>query len=191
MLRKEKDAYLIGIVREEGAIYGVRLAAELLSKSYEVYFTIPDTLEERTKETKLYGEEILSWVRELSERHGERFHYTKASYLLPLIKHGEVVFKDSILIPFDNASIGNVVTGLCNDGIDEIAALIYSQHKRMLTVTKGAPTNAYEIEAWSKLINHNVKVVPMLDGFNTKSIKLGELVDEMVNRILETIGLSD
>jgi flavin prenyltransferase len=164
-----------------GAIYGVRLLQVLEEQKIPVELVISDTAKIVMKE-ELGSEARLPEASRLLRIHD--FHDFTAS-----IASGSYPTDGMVVIPCSMGTLGAIASGLSQNLIHRAADCTIKEGRKLILVPRETPLSAIHLENMLKLSRLGVKIVPPMPAFYSGQQKISDLVDFVVGKILDQMGI--
>ena len=94
-----------------------------------------------------------------------------------------------IICPCSSNTLGEVASGLGSNLISRAAAVHLKESRRLIVVPREMPLSQIEIENMLRLARAGVIVCPAAPGFYMQPASIGELVDFVVGKICDLVGV--
>ena len=187
MERKNKGEYVVGISREEGCIYGIRLIAELLSRGNEVRLVLSQSLEEAVKSGNI---ELCQWLDSLLNKYHEQLIVCDDE-VKDAVSGGRYLYDAVIIVPCGRELFQEM---LCESDEDRIAAVAKQciwEHRPIIIVPERTDITLDYLEEMVKLAGKGVKIIPAIMEMSMRTLSLEEMIDTMVGRILDSLKIEN
>jgi 4-hydroxy-3-polyprenylbenzoate decarboxylase len=187
------STFVIGITGASGAVYGLRLLEALVAGGHCLHVIASPTGRSILKdETGLdLGATPASARAALADRlgtdadvtvHGERNLYAP-------VASGSFRTDAMVLAPCSMKAAAAVAHGLAEGLIERAADVHLKEGRPLVLVPRETPLSAIHLENLLKLARLGVRVVPAMPGFYTHPKTVEDLVDFVVARILDQLGV--
>ena len=171
---------VVGITGASGSIYAVRLIEVLREQGIEVYAVITDS-----------GQRVLDYecgvtMEELSRR---------VDVLYPNVDVGAAVASGSfrmdamVVLPCSMKTAGAIAHGVTDDLLTRAADVTLKEGRRLLLVPRETPMHEIHLENLLRLARAGGVVMPAAPGFYHRPETLDDLVNMMVGKILDRLGI--
>ena len=177
-----------------GAPYGLRLLECLIASGAKVYLMVSPP-----------GQVVLSMETDLkvsgrpaemqayfSERYGaaeEQLQvFAKDQWMAP-IASGSGVADAMVICPCTTGTLSAVACGSSNNLIERAADVAIKESKSLSMVVRETPLSAIHLENMLKLARLGVTILPATPGFYQKPQSIDDIVDFIVARILDQLGI--
>jgi len=189
-----KDRITLAITGASGAQYGLRLLECLLAADRQVYLMIstPAQVVIATEtDIKLPGraDEQQSF---LSERYGAKPDqlqvFGKDQWMSP-VASGSNSARAMVICPCSSATLSSVAQGSSRDLIERAADVMLKERRQLILVTREMPVSSIHLENMLKLSNQDVTIMPASPGFYHRPESINDLVDFVVARVLDHLGI--
>jgi len=187
------STFVIGITGASGAVYGLRLLEALVAGGHRLHVIASPTGRSILKdETGLdLGATPASARAALAARlgaeadvtvHGERNLYAA-------VASGSFRTDAMVIAPCSMKAAAAVAHGLAEGLIERAADVHLKEGRPLVLVPRETPLSAIHLENLLKLARLGVRVVPAMPGFYTHPKTVEDLVDFVVARILDHLGV--
>ncbi|MDC0611284.1 UbiX family flavin prenyltransferase [Vibrio sp.] len=177
-----------------GAPYGLRLLQCLLAEHYHVYLLISSAA--RVVLATEHGLKLSSNPEKAREQLIEHFGCTeslltvcgKEDWFSP-VASGSAAPKKMIVCPCSAGSVAAIAHGMSDNLIERAADVVIKEKGQLVLVVRETPFSSIHLENMLKLSQIGVTIMPAAPGFYHQPKTIEELVDFMVARILDHIGI--
>ena len=170
---------VLGITGASGVIYGIRLAEEL-SKSGSQLTTIVSDAGKTVIATEVAGG--LSRLAKIGPILSE--HDLEAA-----ISSGSTRFDASVICPCSMKSLSAIANGFAYNLLCRNVDVAIKEHRKVVLVIRETPLSQIHLENMIKLARVGVTIMPASPGFYHKPASIDDLVNHVVGKILDTIGI--
>jgi len=184
---------VVGITGASGAIYGLRLIEELLANQNRVAVLLSNAGRQvLAYETGLHLEEdSLAAVASLREKFnaGESLQvYTMDDFFAP-IASGSSAPEAVVICPCSMGTLGRIAAGLSDNLLERVADVALKERRQLLLVPRETPFNQIHLENMLRISQAGGQILPAMPGFYQKPQSVDELVDFVVGKILDQLGV--
>jgi len=102
---------------------------------------------------------------------------------------GSSQFDAMVIIPCSMGSVGRIATGISNSLITRAADVFLKERRKLILVARETPWNLLHAKNVTTLLEAGAIFLPAMPSFYSKPQSLEELVDTVVWRILDQLGL--
>jgi 4-hydroxy-3-polyprenylbenzoate decarboxylase len=177
---KGDNRIVVGVTGASGTVLAFRLLESL--KNFERHLIISDGAKRvMTAETDLTLEDF----SKLAE------HVYDDSDLAAPVSSGSFRFRSFVIIPCSNTTLARMAAGMADTLITRIAAVSMKERRRMVIVPREMPLSSIYIENMLKLSTNGVIVAPAMPGYYTKPETAGDMVNFVVSRVLDLMGIDN
>lgn len=169
---------IVAITGASGVIYGKRLLEELKKRDIEVHLVVSDAA------VKVAVSELgaVDWTAIAT--------YTyKPDDLTAPIASGSFKFDAMVIVPTSMKTLGALASGYCDDLISRAADVQLKEGRRLIVVPRETPLHFIHLRNMARLSRMGVTVVPAMPGFYHGPKTVSDIVDFMVGKILDQIGV--
>jgi 4-hydroxy-3-polyprenylbenzoate decarboxylase len=102
---------------------------------------------------------------------------------------GSHLFQALIVVPCSGTTLGKIASGIADNLVTRAAAVALKEHRPMILVPRETPSSAIALENQLKLARLGVVILPASPGFYGAPKRIADLVDFIVARILDQLGV--
>jgi len=170
--------FVVGVTGASGAVYARRLI-EVLGDRADVVVS-RDAEPVLAFETGLSREDFVA---------GARVAYRGDDLSAP-IASGSHPFEALVIVPCSGTTLAKIATGLADNLVTRAAAVALKERRKLILVPRETPLSPIALEQLLKLANLGVVVLPAMPGFYGRPETIEDLVDFVVGRILDHLGVT-
>lgn len=184
----------LAITGASGAQYGLRLLQALVAAEYRVYLMISGAAEvvintETPHQFPSDPAEQLPFLMNLSgASEGQILLYDKENWFAP-VASGSSSPHAMVICPASGGTLSAIATGASNNLIERAADVALKERRQLIVVPRETPYSEIHLENMLKLTRMGVVVLPASPGFYQKPQSIEDLVDFVVARILDQLGV--
>lgn len=115
--------------------------------------------------------------------------YGKDDWFSP-VASGSAAPKKMVVCPCSTGTLSAIAQGASDNLIERAADVVLKEGGKLILVVRESPLSAIHLENMLKLSRLGVCIMPAAPGFYHQPTQLSDLVDFMVARILDQLGLS-
>jgi len=171
---------VVGITGASGSVYAVRLIDVLREQNIEVHAVVTDS-----------GQRVLDYecgvtMEELSRR---------VDVLYPNADVGAAIASGSfrmdamVVLPCSMKTAGAIAHGVTDDLLTRAADVTLKEGRRLLLVPRETPMHEIHLENLLRLARAGAVIMPAAPGFYHRPETLDDLVNMMVGKILDRLGI--
>ena len=185
---------VLGITGASGAVYATRLLEILLRTGRRVHLTIsPAGVEVLKTELGLAVDLENSTPRQLglpAERvePGTLAYHHYRDYSAP-IASGSFLTAGMVICPCSMGTLASVANGLSTNLIQRAADVHLKERRKLIVVPRETPLGSIALENMKRLSDAGAVVLAAMPGFYHQPKSIGDLVDFVVGRILDQLGV--
>ncbi len=177
-----------------GAPYGLRLLECLLAADYQVYLLISSAA--RVVLATEHGLKLSASpdkAREQLAAHlqGNTDKLTvcgKDDWFSP-VASGSAAPKQMVVCPCSAGSLASIAYGMSENLIERAADVVVKERGQLVLVVRETPFSTIHLENMLKLSQIGVTIMPAAPGFYHQPQSIDDLIDFMVARILDHLGV--
>ena len=184
---------VVGITGASGSIYGLRLVEELLRSGIEVSLLLSSA-----------GRQVLSYetglqldaspavrlvqLREHFSAQENLKTYAMDDFFVPVASGSNA--PDAVVIcPCSMGTLGRIAAGLSDNLLERVADVALKEQKRLLLVPRETPFNQIHLQNLLRVSQAGGQILPAMPGFYHKPQSLEDLVDFVVGKVLDSLGI--
>lgn len=178
-----QQEYILGITGASGAVLGVRALEVFHDLGLPVHLIVSEgakaTLRQECERTV---EDLKRLATFFYDDRDLGASISSGSYVSPNVAA-------MVVSPCSMKSLAAVATGYAETLIARAADVVLKEGKRLALVVRESPLTAIHLEQMLTLARSGVRIVPPMPPFYQKARTVEELVDQIVGRVLDQIGL--
>jgi len=178
-----------------GAQYGLRLLECLLRAGHRVYLLLSRPAQivvNMETEHRLPGRasEIQAYFTELYAAQPDQLQVFEREQWTAPIASGSAVADATVVCPCTTGTLSAIACGSSRNLIERAADVTLKERKKLILVVRETPFSEIHLENMLKLARMGVIIMPANPGFYNRPQSVGQLVDFMVARVLDHLGLA-
>ena len=194
-------SFVVALAGASGSAYGIRLIGALLGLGFDVEMIFSPTAkliaaDEIGLDIEGPDEEVAGKVMEFlapaigDEEHGTLSYYPSDLITAPL-SSGSALRRSMIICPCSMGTIGRIASGVSYNLIDRSADCVLKEKGSLVLVPRETPLNAIHLENMLKLARAGAIIVPAMPAFYNKPATIDDMVDFMVGKVLDILGVEN
>ena len=189
-----KDAISIAITGASGAMYGIRLMECLLKADKTVYLMIssPAKVVIATEtDLNMPGRpaEIESYFSEKFSAKPEQLKVFGRDQWMAPVASGSNAPSAMVVCPCSTGTLSAISSGMSRSLIERAADVMLKEQRKLIMVTREMPLSAIHLENMLKLAKMGVTIMPASPAYYNKPEKISDLIDFVVARVLDHLGV--
>ena len=179
--RNDKNSMklVIAATGASGAIYLQRLLAQIDCAAHEVHLVMSAPAKEVAKQ-ELDDFKIPSNIS----------HHSKNDMNVPFVS-GSARFDAMVIVPCSMATLGRIASGCSDSALLRAVDVFLKEHRKLIVVPRETPWNLIHARNVVTLLEAGAVVLPAIPSFYSRPNSVAAVVDTVVWRILDQIGLSN
>jgi len=170
-----------------GLVYGVRLVDVLLNAGRDVNLVASSAVSQTAPvELDLTVEGIMERLGGMGP--GTLRVFGKTEFTSPMAS-GSAAGGPLVIIPCSMGTVGRLVAGTSETLLLRAADVCLKERRRLIIVPRETPLATHHLENLAKLSAWGVLVMPAAPGFYHRPSSPGDLVDFMVQRVCDHLGV--
>ena len=171
---------IVGITGASGGVYAIRLIDVLRTQGIEVHAVVTDS-----------GQRVLDYecgmtMEELSQRVDVLYPNTDVG---AAIASGSFRMDAMVVLPCSMKTAGAIAHGVTDDLLTRAADVTLKEGRRLLLVPRETPMHEIHLENLLRLARAGAVIMPAAPGFYHRPETLDDLVNMMVGKILDRLGI--
>lgn len=189
-----RDAISLAMTGASGAPYGLRLLQCLLEAGERVYLMVSSPAQvvlATETDLKVPGrpEEMQAFFAErFGAAPGQLSVFGKDQWMAP-VASGSNAPRAMVVCPCSTGTLSAIASGASNNLIERAADVMLKERRALILVPRETPFSAIHLENMFKLAQLGVTIMPACPGFYHKPQQVSDMVDFMVARILDHLGI--
>jgi 4-hydroxy-3-polyprenylbenzoate decarboxylase len=185
--------YCVAISGASGSIYGVRLVGELLRAGHEAHLIVSsESFGILRYETGIdwlgqSDQESDAKIKSYYNHHAVTF-YNDKNLWAPLAS-GSFLTQGMIVAPCSMKTLAGIAHGVAGTLIERAADATIKEGRQLILSPRETPLSAIHLENMLKLARLGVKIVPPMPGFYHKPAHIDDLINFVVGKTLDAIGV--
>jgi 4-hydroxy-3-polyprenylbenzoate decarboxylase len=171
---------IVAVTGASGVVYSKRLLDVLQEKNIEVHLIISKTSE------KLIEHELDTTREEFEQMVNNT--YNEDDFFSPLAS-GSFLTDGMIVIPCSTKTMAGIAHGYSQNLILRAADVTLKEGRRLILVLRETPLNAIHLRNQLDLAMQGVVILPAMPAFYHKPKKIDDLIDFIVGKILDSMGI--
>ncbi len=183
----------LAVTGASGAQYGLRLLECLLAAKCRVYLLISDAARVvLATETDVQLPEFSQWQAFLSARfraEPQQLHvFARDDWMAP-VASGSSAPASMVICPCSMGTVAAIAAGMSNNLIERAADVALKERRQLILVPRETPYSQIHLENMLSLTRMGAMVLPASPGFYQRPADIAALVDFVVARILDQLGV--
>jgi len=171
---------IVGITGASGAIYSVRLLEVLKQAGCEIHAVVSEPgWQVLDYECSLQKEDIIAKVDYLHD----------VNNIGATIASGSFKTDAMVVVPCSMRTLGGIANGIADNLLGRAADVMLKEGRKLVLVPRETPFSAIHLSNMLKLSQLGVRILPACPGFYHRPDTLQSLIDMMVGKICDTLGV--
>ena len=185
----------VALTGASGIQYGLRLIECLLEAGRRVYLMVSQAAQvvvNMETDLRLPGrpEEMQAYLAGLYRaEEGQLEVFGRQQWTAP-VASGSNPPQAVVICPCTSGTLASVANGICDDLIDRAADVALKEGRQLILVVRETPFSAIQLENMLRLAHAGAVIMPANPGFYFRPQTIEEIVDFMVARILDHLGVA-
>lgn len=190
-----KEPITLAFSGASGAPYGLKLLQVLVDQGHQVFVLISSAARvvfDTESGVKLSGNEEKA-TAQLSElvkaTPGQISVFGKDNWFSP-VASGSAAPKKMVVCPCSAGTVSAIATGASDNLLERAADVVIKERGQLILVPRETPFSEIHLENMLKLARMGVTIMPAAPGFYHQPESIDDLVNFMVARILDHLGIA-
>lgn len=178
-----------------GAPYGLKLLERLVKANFQVFLLMSSAARVvfDTESNVKVPANPQSASDFLSEKYDAKPHqirvHGKEEWFSP-VASGSAAPKHMVVCPCSTGSLASIALGTSDNLIERAADVVLKERGKLILVPRETPFNTIHLEHMLKLSQIGATIMPAAPGFYHNPESIEDLIDFMVARILDHLGIA-
>ena len=171
---------VVGITGASGSIYGLRLIEVLRKAGHEVHVVVTSS-----------GWQVLDYecgVSQADMRQRVDVLYDVEN-IGAAIASGSFQMDAMVVVPCSMKTVGSIAQGISDNLLTRAADVALKEGRPLILVPRETPMHAIHLENLLRLARTGAQIMPACPGFYHRPQTLSDLVDMMVGKICDILGV--
>ncbi len=171
---------VVAITGASGAVYGKRLLEVLQQAGHETHVVV-----------SAHGWEVLEHECAIGRKEIEKLATVlhEAEHVGASIASGSFLTEAMVIAPCSMRTLGSIAAGIADNLVLRAADVMLKEGRKLVIVPRETPLSAIHLENMLRLARLGVRVLPACPGFYHKPETLNEVIDMMVGKICDSLGI--
>lgn len=189
-----KGQMTLALTGASGAPYALRLLECLVAAEYQIFVLISGAARvvldtESQLKIPSHPERATIFLTEYFKAAPEQIRvFGKDEWFSP-VASGSAAPKQMVVCPCSTGSLAAIATGMSDNLIERAADVVIKERGQLILVPRETPVSAIHLEHMLTLAKLGVTIMPAAPGFYQHPQSVADLVDFMVARLLDHLGL--
>lgn len=189
-----KQTVTLAMTGASGAQYGLRLLEVLVQHQIQVFFMISKAAQvvvatETDWRLPSKPELLADYLQQhFQAEEGQIKVFGREQWMAP-VASGSGAPSQMVVCPCSTGTLSAIATGASNNLIERAADVALKERRQLILVPRESPYSAIHLEHMLKLTHLGVTILPASPGFYQRPQSVNEMVDFIVARILNQLGI--
>lgn len=184
----------LAITGASGAQYGLRLLQCLLAANCKVYLMLSSAAEvvirtETDLDLPADFEQQQDFLNEIFSADEEQLQLLAKDDWFSPVASGSSSPNSMVVCPASGGTLSAIAHGASNNLIERAADVALKERRQLILVPREAPYSQIHLENMLKLTQMGAVIIPASPGFYMQPQTINELIDFIVARILDQLGV--
>jgi 4-hydroxy-3-polyprenylbenzoate decarboxylase len=171
---------VVGMTGASGSIYTVRLLEVLREAGCEIHFVASES-----------GWQVIEYECGLTQADIEKrvTRVYDVNQIGSAIASGSFRMDAMVIVPCSMRTLGGIANGMADNLLMRAADVAMKEGRPLYIVPRETPLSAIHLENMLKLARLGVRIIPAMPGFYHRPKNMDELINMMVGKICDQIGV--
>ena len=186
----KNQSWIIGVTGASGIRYAIRLLQVLpgLVKELHVVFSESALRVLNDEEGIAVSQSNLSYER-LCGAQAPNVSIYNPKDIGARIASGSCITEGMVVVPCSMSTLGALAHGVPTHLVHRAADVVLKEGRKLIVVPRETPLSPIHLENMFTLSRYGVRILPAMPAFYTRPQTIEDLVDHMVMKILDTMGV--
>lgn len=194
-MEEERDRYFVGLTGASGHVYAETLVRALVAIGYGVDLSVTDAgakvlgheLGVRPgKDGSMLAARLEDWLGPDTAAHVRAF---RADAIEAPPSSGTARIRGVCLVPCSVGTLARVAHGFSSNLVERAADVALKEGRSLCLVVRETPLSSLHLENMLNLSKRGAVILPAMPGFYHGPTTIQDLVDQLVGKILDRLGL--
>ncbi len=196
MTIEQHKPIIIAMTGASGAPYALRLIQRLAKCEIQLHLLISDAARVvLDKESNfILSADLKTMAQEIADFLDIDVKYLTCwgnkDWMSP-VASGSSDMQDMVVVPCSMGSLARIATGASSNLIERATDVMMKERKNLVLVPRETPLSEIHLGHMLALSKMGVRIIPAMPGFYHQPKSMDDLVDFMVDRIMDHIGVDD
>jgi len=177
-----KRMIVVAITGASGVVYGKRLLEVLKNMGIETAVVLTDPAKIILEYELQTGEDE---IKNLATE------YYPPKDLTTSINSGSFKFEAMVIVPCTMKTLSAIAHGYANNAVTRAADVTLKERRKLVVVPRETPLRTVHLENMVEISREGGIILPAMPGFYHRPENSGELVDFVVGKILDVLGIDN
>ena len=191
---KHDKQVTLAITSASGAPYALTLLQSLVKADYEVFVLISSAAkvvfatEENVKIPPRPSDAAAFFSEQCGAKEGQIQVFGKEEWFSP-VASGSAAPRKMVVCPCSTGTLSSIAIGASDNLIERAADVVLKERGQLILVPREMPLSSIHLENMLKLSQMGATIMPAAPGFYHNPKTIDDLVDFVVARILDHLGI--
>lgn len=180
---------IVAITGASGSVYGLRLVERLIERNLTVSLLITQAGRGVMREETAVAPDV-SDLREHFGRNAAALRIYDINDLMAPIASGSGAADAMVVCPCSMGTLARISGGISGNLLERAADVMLKERRPLVLVPRETPLNEIHLENMLRLARLGARIVPAMPAFYHHPETLDDIVDFLVGRVLDTLGVA-
>jgi len=190
--KESSQKWVIGVSGSSGMPYALRLIEVMAQQGHDLHVVFSEAaLRVLHEELDIKLSQSFLKSENLFDQSYKNICFYNPKDIGAWFASGSATCQGMVIVPCSMASLGMIANGCGFNLLHRAADVCLKEHRRLVIVPRETPLSEIHLENMLKLSRMGARIVAAMPGFYHKPTTLSELVDMMVMKILDSMGIEN
>jgi 4-hydroxy-3-polyprenylbenzoate decarboxylase len=187
-------SFIVAITGASGSIYGLRLIEALIPHADNIHLCISHQafyIIQTETGVDWSGTSEASIERKIQKHFSsKKIHYYSDHNLAAPVSSGSFLTSGMFVVPCSMKTLSGIASGYGKNLIERASDVMLKEGRKLIIAPREMPFNSIHLENMLRLSRMGVTIATPVPAFYQKPKNLGDIVDFVVGKILDSAGIS-
>jgi flavin prenyltransferase len=170
---------IVGITGASGSVYGYTLVRALHQLGIETHLIVTEM-----------GEKVMQFECGITMEEMKQYATIhRNNNLFASVASGSFKTDGMVICPCSMNTLGAIANGVGDTLLNRAASVVMKEYRKLIIVPRESPLHLIHLKNMTKLVEAGAYMLPASPGFYHKPQEIWELVNFIVGRILDMLGI--
>ncbi len=182
--------WVVGVTGASGIRYGIKLIRTIVSEVDQLHVVFSDAaLRVMNDEEGIAASHVSLGAAIFGTSAPENVIFHHPRDIGASIASGSLVTEGMVIVPCSMATLGALAHGVSQHLVHRAAEVVLKEGRRLVIVPRETPLSTIYLENMTALSRAGARIVPAMPGFYHQPESIEDLVDMMVMKVLDQMGI--
>lgn len=189
-----RKSITLAITGASGAPYALKLLKMLIRADYHVFLLMSSAAKvvfatEENMQFPSKSEQMAEFLADYAQGDAEQITVCGKNEWFSPVASGSAAPKQMVVCPCSTGTLSSLAVGACDNLIERAADVVIKEKGQLILVPREMPLSSLHLQNMLTLSNLGVTIMPASPGFYHEPKSIDDLIDFVVARILDHLGV--